>query len=71
MQDILLRATHEAQSIIEDCLNGYNYGITYSILKAHLQKILDKKIFLCGVKSEAEKVASFFLDYLITWAELE
>ena len=56
MQDILLRATHEAQSIIVDCLNGYNYGQTYQTLMAHLQRILDKKDFLYGVKMETIKV---------------
>ncbi len=56
MQDILLRATQEAQSIIMDCLNGFNFGQTFLTLNSHLQQIRDKKDTLHGIRAEVMQV---------------
>ena len=53
MQDVLLRCTQEAQSIIEECLNGYNYGQTFLTLTSHLQKIQDKRGMLERIRMDA------------------
>ena len=63
MQDILLRATQEAQSIIMDCLNGYNFGQTYLTLRTHLQRIRDKKDTLYGIKVDAMQVKIHLVPY--------
>ena len=52
MQDILLKATHEAQSIIEECLNGYNFGQTFSALRSHLDKIADREQRMNTIKAD-------------------
>ena len=39
MQDIMLRATQEAQSFIVESLNGYNFGQTFVTLQSHLQDL--------------------------------
>ena len=59
MQDVLLKATQEAQSIIEESLNGYNFGQTFMALATHLHKIQCLKDQLEKIKSEVMKVLSF------------
>lgn len=57
MREILLKATDEAQTIIEECLNGYNFGQTYSALKFNLHKMMDKGEMLKRIKVDAMQVS--------------
>ena len=56
MQEILLGATHEAQSIIVECLNGYNYGQTFAALSTHLQEMAGKTETLRRIKTDVMQV---------------
>lgn len=56
MQDILLKATHEAQTIIVECLNGYNFGQIYLTLNLHLQSMATKLELLKRIRMEAMQV---------------
>lgn len=56
MQEILLGATHEAQSIIMECLNGYNYGQTFIALSAHLREMIGKKEILKRIQMDVMQV---------------
>ena len=57
MQDILLRATQEAQSIIEESLNGYDFGQTFSTIIAHLENMEKTLSSLKTIKEEIMNVS--------------
>lgn len=61
MQEILLRATHESQSLIVECLNGYNYGQTFLALSAHLRKVEETKRMLEEIREEANEVGEIVI----------
>lgn len=61
MQEILLRATHESQSLIVECLNGYNYGQTFLALSAHLRKVEETKGMLEEIREEANEVGEIVI----------
>ena len=56
MQDILLRATQEAQSFIVESLNGYNFGQTFITLQSHLQALAAHMEAIARIKMELMQV---------------
>ena len=66
MQDILLLAQGDAQSIIERCLNGRNYGQVYLTLCSHRDRIIRNIDSICGMKEHIKQVGRYHeisLDY--------
>lgn len=56
MQDILLQAQENAQSIIADCLNRHNFGQIYSSLCSRMEVIVSKRDAVGRIKSDVKKV---------------
>ena len=56
MQDVLLGATQEAHSFIEESLNGYNFGQTFVTISSHLRSIDAKMQRLNQLKMDLVQV---------------
>ena len=56
MQDILLGATHEAGTMIEDNLNGINFASSRSALEQLVYTLQLKKEYLNSVKTEITQI---------------
>ena len=56
MQDVLLGATQDAETIIREWLNGLNFGRQFVALRNHLLSLANKRTNISAAEKEVTEV---------------